>query len=812
VPDRLQVFVLGPVRARSADRALSLGTVRQRTVFAVLVAAANLVVTHQELIVAVWGTSPPVTARDNLYTYVSGLRRVLGGDSIESRSAGYLLRLNGRACDAGRFTAMVAEAAERERAGERADAAARLGDALALWHGEAYAGLDGDVLEAERAHLTRLRLEAIERWARILIELGDDGLVAELSALVREHPLHEPLYELLMRALDRAGRPAEALEVFRRAREVLATELGVEPGIHLQELHRRLLEPAPADLPQSAWEMLRLASLLGPELRADVLVAATRRPPLAVLADLDCLQAADVLHDAGAGLAFRDPAFATATRDGIAQPVRARQHRWIAEVLAGLGAPAAEVAGHLTAEPLRADRWMLSWVLDHLAEVTDRAPRLAARLTRLLLRSPLGTAAEHETLLVAYVRADLLAGGRPVRAARQAIDLVTDAAYRAEMRHAFATLRWRGGDRAQAATLLTTAVADRRTPPIWLTRHRMLLARAGRAGDPYDRVADLQARWWNHSVRREHDAALRCVDRALGLLGSRTLFAELHLDLLDNRIFSLQNLDRLDEADRELHKAGLVGTRHRLAAPLAVSAVVQHFWAGRWDDAVARTSTVTGDSAGVGLFGRREQRAGTLLLNGVAAVIAAHRDEPHRAAAHLTMSPLTDAERENGDFLLVARALLTERRGHPDKALDILAPLLDAGYAPMLLSHQWLPDLLRSAQQARRTEIAERAAERCAAEAAKERTPARAGAALARCRALLSGDPEGALAAAAQYRSVGRVLERAAALEDAAVLLAARGHAGDAARCEDEAAELYRRLGAQWDLRRLRSRLEEVLL
>ncbi len=611
-----------------------------------------------------------------------------------------------------------------------------------------------------------------------------------------------------MRALHRAGRPAEALEVFRSARGVLVAELGVEPGAAVRELHRQLLDESPGnELSGRTGDLLRLAVLPGPEFLPDVLAAAIGGPPLEVLADLEEALTAGILRAAGAGLAFRDPRRAESLHDSIPAPVRVEQRRRVAEVLARLGRPVVEVAAQLTAEPIPADRWMLSWAVAHLAEVRVRAPRLAARLGRLLLDSPLPTDAERATVLIAYASSVFHAGGHPDREARQALDRATDPAHRAEMRQILATLQVRDSDSAAAITVLEGGLADPGTPPIWRTRHRMLLARIGRAGAPFDEVVALQAEWLTSSIGRDHETALGYADRALAVLGARTPFADLHLDLLDNRIFSLQNLDRLDEAERSLHEAELVGARHRLAAPLAVTAAVQHFWTGRWTDVVGRLSTVTDDAPGLGLLGLREQRAGVLLLHGVAALIAAHRGDTGRAAAHLRAEALTGAERENGDFLLVARAAIAEQQGRRAPSLEVLAPLLDPGYAPMVLRHQWLPDLLRSARQAGRTDLAERAAALCAAEAAKERTPARAAAAEARCQALISGDPALALGAAEHYRSVGRVFEQASALEDAAVLLAARGHGADAGRRGHEAAELYRGLGADWDLRRLRFRV-----
>jgi hypothetical protein len=173
-----------------------------------------------------------------------------------------------------------------------------------------------------------------------------------------------------------------------------------------------------------------------------------------------------------------------------------------------------------------------------------------------------------------------------------------------------------------------------------------------------------------------------------------------------------------------------------------------------------------------------------------------HRDARDLAAAHLDAAdavPAGEAERENCDFLLVARALAAEQRGREAEALELLEPLLHPSYAPMMLRHQWLPDVLRLAQRVSRPDVAERAAAICADEAAKEVRPARAYAANLRCQALLLGDPGPARVAAGHYRTVGRVVELAAALEDAAVL------SGDSPA---EARRLYASMSARWDVAR----------
>ncbi|MDX5459187.1 BTAD domain-containing putative transcriptional regulator [Micromonospora tulbaghiae] len=246
---RLRVTVLGPVRAWNGEVEIDLGPARRRALFAMLAANANRPVTRDELIRALWGESAPSAAAGNIYTYVSGLRRSLGpaGGLLRSGRTGYTLRLEPGALDADRFEALCEAAVAPAAAGRPGQAVALLDEALALWQGEAYANVTGLFADLDRHRLTELRIAAAERRARLVLSGGgDDALIADLTALVRDHPLHEPFHELLMRALHRAGRGTEALDVFHAARRVLVGELGVEPGPALRELQSRILaEPAP---------------------------------------------------------------------------------------------------------------------------------------------------------------------------------------------------------------------------------------------------------------------------------------------------------------------------------------------------------------------------------------------------------------------------------------------------------------------------------------------------------------------------------------------------------------------------------------
>jgi DNA-binding SARP family transcriptional activator/DNA-binding beta-propeller fold protein YncE len=235
--------LLGPIEVIDDGRPLSLGGKKQRSILAMLLLNANSVVSTDRLIDTVWGDAAPATVESVLQGYVSKLRRLLGL-ALETRSPGYVLRVDADQIDAARFERSLHEARDFPPV-ERARA---LGDALALWRGPALADLAyEDFAQPEIARLENLRLAALE--ARIDAELAlarHADLVGELEALVREHPLRERFHEQLMLALYRAGRQVEALEAYRAARRTLVAEAGVEPGPALRELERRVLAHDPA--------------------------------------------------------------------------------------------------------------------------------------------------------------------------------------------------------------------------------------------------------------------------------------------------------------------------------------------------------------------------------------------------------------------------------------------------------------------------------------------------------------------------------------------------------------------------------------
>ncbi|MGO1051903.1 BTAD domain-containing putative transcriptional regulator [Crossiella sp. CA198] len=252
--NRLYCEVLGALAARRGPVDIELGWSRQQAVLAVLLTRMNQPVPVEALVEAVWADSPPQGARNTVQTNISRLRRALrpagathDRDSVVLRTdAGYLLRGAPDQLDALVFEQELDAAQEHQRAGRLAAATESVTSALGRWRGEPFSGLDSPYLHAHRLRLRESRLLAQELSAALSLDRGEHrSVVAELTALVTRNPLRERLRELLMLALYRSGRQAEALGVFQEARTALADQLGIDPGPALRGLHQRILTRDP---------------------------------------------------------------------------------------------------------------------------------------------------------------------------------------------------------------------------------------------------------------------------------------------------------------------------------------------------------------------------------------------------------------------------------------------------------------------------------------------------------------------------------------------------------------------------------------
>jgi DNA-binding SARP family transcriptional activator/streptogramin lyase len=236
--------LLGPLEISVYGRALHLPRRKQRLLLTLLLLSQEDVVSTDQLVEQLWGERPPKTALSSLQNLVSELRKTLGSDVVRTRTGGYSLGVERASVDVHWFEHMVVEAGDERRAQVRAQ---RLRDALALWRGPPLLEFASEPFaRVEIARLQELRILAREVLIETELELGyHTRLVGELEALVIEQPLRERLRALLMIALYRSGRQAEALAAYQDARRMLAEELGLDPSDELQQLERAILNQDP---------------------------------------------------------------------------------------------------------------------------------------------------------------------------------------------------------------------------------------------------------------------------------------------------------------------------------------------------------------------------------------------------------------------------------------------------------------------------------------------------------------------------------------------------------------------------------------
>jgi class 3 adenylate cyclase/tetratricopeptide (TPR) repeat protein len=246
----VEIRLLGPIEVDLDGRILHVRRQKQRALLALLALRAGEVVPTDRLVDELWGDEPPKAAVGSLQNFVSELRKMLGPEVLVTRSPGYLLDIPRDAVDVHRFERIVREAAP-EAPEQRA---AGLREALGLWRGPALADVQlEDAMVAEAARLEESRVAAWEDRLEAELELGRQSqVVGELESLVAKHPLRERPVGLLMLALYRGGRQADALDAYRRSRERLVEELGIDPSHELQRLEQAILrQDKELDLPEA---------------------------------------------------------------------------------------------------------------------------------------------------------------------------------------------------------------------------------------------------------------------------------------------------------------------------------------------------------------------------------------------------------------------------------------------------------------------------------------------------------------------------------------------------------------------------------
>ncbi|MES9605064.1 BTAD domain-containing putative transcriptional regulator [Actinomadura sp. NPDC000929] len=240
----MQFGVLGPVEVRADGAVVPVGGPLVRALLAMLLLDAGRLVPVERLIDGLYGEEPPSGAANALQSQVSRLRRGLGDPAlVEGTPAGYRIAVRREDVDVHRFQRLVADA----KAAGRHEAAGLLREALGLWRGPALAGVGVPFAAGQAARLEEERACAVEEYGEALLAEDPGAAVAALRDLVDAQPLRERARALLMRALHRSGRQAEALAVFEDGREVLAEELGADPSRELADVHLAILRgEAPA--------------------------------------------------------------------------------------------------------------------------------------------------------------------------------------------------------------------------------------------------------------------------------------------------------------------------------------------------------------------------------------------------------------------------------------------------------------------------------------------------------------------------------------------------------------------------------------
>ncbi|AKK28319.1 BTAD domain-containing putative transcriptional regulator [Mycobacterium sp. EPa45] len=248
--------LLGPLQVTVGGTPVAPGTPKQRAVLAVLLINRNRTVSADGLIDAVWEESPAAAARASLHSYVSNLRRLLGGGQgvLANSPPGYRLNVTEGACDLDRFLAEKSAGLQAAAAGNFEEAGSRLFSALSQWRGPVLDDLrDFTFTEAFAAALTEDKVLAQTARAEAEIACGRAAsVISELEKLVAEHPYREPLWVQLITAYYVDERQSDALAAHRRLKRLLADDLGIDPGPTVNELNERILRQDRLDVGQAA--------------------------------------------------------------------------------------------------------------------------------------------------------------------------------------------------------------------------------------------------------------------------------------------------------------------------------------------------------------------------------------------------------------------------------------------------------------------------------------------------------------------------------------------------------------------------------
>jgi DNA-binding CsgD family transcriptional regulator len=596
------------------------------------------------------------------------------------------------------------------------------------------------------------------------------------------------------------------------------------------------IEARLAFLSDQSIAVLRCAASLPPEFSIEHLRIVTGRSATELMHVVEEAVNAGVLADAGPRMAFRHGLIRQALHDGMPLALQAALHRQAAGALARAGVAAELVAEQLLAAPEIADEWMVGWVAESAHVLTYRAPQIAVELLRRTRELVAADDSRREQLDASLVMTLSLAGRHEEEVERLAHPVLLstrDPEVAGRMSWALASALMATGRYDEALTVTGDTLERGMLDAVWTTRMRTVRARIESATGRYAQaqadaaLAEREGRqvgdrlavgWALHTLsiveadhQRDPAAFLKRIEQALSAIGDTPETTDLRLLLLGNRSVALANLGRFDESDRAVGHA--LDEAERAAMPRRVAlirlmAAEGHFYAGRWDDALAELGAAADWEYNVTMG---------LDLNGLAALIAFHRDDRTTVANQHEIQPLLSAageQRYHARYLLVAWALAAERDGQPGEALARLRAVYDLGsdadFSQLFAgNYLWLPDVVRLAREAGDSALAGAATEACLAEASRQPLPETVAVA-SYCRGLQEGDPTLLYEAAERFDRIRFPLYQAQALENAAVLLAERGEIRTARPAYAQSVEVYSGLGAAWDIRRIDTRLRPL--
>jgi predicted ATPase/DNA-binding SARP family transcriptional activator len=241
---RVRYRLLGSLEVEGDDGVrVAIPAPKRRALLGFLLIQRGRPVSRTQIVDALWGEEAPDAATESLFAHVSRLRRELGAETIRTIPGGYQLMIDDHDLDIVEFEQDVKSGRRAIRAGDWMAVVAALQRGLERWRGPALVDFVGDAFaQPEVARLDELRLTSLEDLMDAQLELGRHSeVVGELEALIETHRLRERLWELLILALYRGGRQAEALARYREIRRALRDELGLDPSPTLQDLQLRIL-------------------------------------------------------------------------------------------------------------------------------------------------------------------------------------------------------------------------------------------------------------------------------------------------------------------------------------------------------------------------------------------------------------------------------------------------------------------------------------------------------------------------------------------------------------------------------------------